>query len=266
MKIESGQVAVITGAASGIGLAMARAFGGRGLKLAMADVDEKRLAHEVETLRVAGIEAKAFACDVSLPAELEKLKDGTLAEFGRFDIVCNNAGVILPFSPLWEVSTSDWEWILDINLRGIFNGIRTFVPHLVQQGSGHIVNTASMAGVTMIPGNGAYNATKHAAVSLTETLAADLSEAGSAVGATVLCCGLVSTRIRESVLKRSAPAPINMEAIVNPIAKSFISLPPDDVADMVLDAIEKRRLYLFTNPGSEERIRNRIDRLLSDLH
>jgi NADP-dependent 3-hydroxy acid dehydrogenase YdfG len=179
--------------------------------------------------------------------------------------VCNNAGVVLPFGPLWQTAPDDWEWILDVNLRGVFNGIRAFVPLLVAQGSGHVVNTASMAGVSMVPGNGAYNATKHAVVSLSETLHADLHAAASPVGVTALCCGLVRTRIRESSRHRAtaAGAPVQVPDSALPPGGAN-HLDPLVVAQLVLEAIEQRRLYLFTNPGSEQRIRARMARLLDD--
>ena len=265
MQIKTGQVVVITGAASGIGLALAQLCAKRGLRVAMADVEESPLAQQADLLAAAGAEVLALNCDVRNRDAVERVRDAVVARFGRVDIVCNNAGVVLPFGPLWQTDPRDWEWILDVNLRGVFNGIRTFVPLLVEQGSGHIVNTASMAGVAIVPGNGAYNATKHAVVSLTETLDADLRIADSPVGATVLCCGLVRTRILEARRDRptAASAPVLVPNNALP-AGGGRHLDPNLVAQLILEAIEQQRLYLFTNPGSEQRIRARIDRLLGD--
>ncbi|WP_342244580.1 SDR family NAD(P)-dependent oxidoreductase [Pseudomonas sp. OTU5201] len=265
MEIKAGQVAVVTGAASGIGLALSEAFARRGVRVAMLDVEREALQRAAETL---GLEAETLplVCDVSDRDALEKARERVLERFGRVDILCNNAGVVVPFGPLWEIDVADWEWILGVNLRGVFNGLSVFTPLLVAQDSGYVVTTASMAGVSTIAGNAAYNATKHAAISLTETLDADLRAAGSQVGVTALCCGLVRTRIREAARNRPEQTgkPVQVPEAAER-ASGAGHLEPEEVAEQVMDAIQKRQLYLFTNPGSEARVRARIDRLLADL-
>lgn len=256
---------MVTAAASGIGLALSEAFARRGVRVAMLDVEQEALERVAETL---GLEAETLplVCDVSDRDALEKARERVLERFGRVDILSNNAGVVVPFGPLWEIDVADWEWILGVNLRGVFNGLSVFTPLLIAQDSGYVVTTASMAGVSTIAGNAAYNATKHAAISLTETLDADLRAAGSQVGVTALCCGLVRTRIREAARNRpdQTGKPVQVPEAAER-ASGAGHLEPEEVAEQVMDATQKRQLYLFTNPGSEARVRARIDRLLANL-
>ena len=181
MKLEAGQVAVVTGAASGIGRALVDAFAARGLAVVLADVEQGALDAAVEELTATGASALGARVDVRRPEDLENLAAKVQAEFGRVDVLCNNAGVIVPRAPVWEQSYADWQWIVDVNLHGVANGLRAFVPAMVAAGRGHVVNTASMAGLTTIPGggNGAYSATKHAVVGLSETLRLDLADGGA---------------------------------------------------------------------------------------
>jgi NADP-dependent 3-hydroxy acid dehydrogenase YdfG len=256
MQVASGQVAVITGAASGIGLAMARAFAARGLKLVLADIDRAGIDGAVTELGGAGAEVIGETVDVSRAEDMERLRDRALARFGRVDIVCNNAGIAATFRPIWEVAAADWERMVGINLWGVIHGVRLFVPLMVGQGAGHVVNTASMAGVMVVPSNGPYNATKHAVVSISETLRADLERAGHAgVGVTVICPGLVATNINKAV----------EGAEKKPVPAGAVVLEADDVARQVIAAIEADQLYVATNPGSLPPIRARVERLLSEV-
>jgi NAD(P)-dependent dehydrogenase (short-subunit alcohol dehydrogenase family) len=267
MKIREGQIAVVTGAASGIGFALADAFSQRGLRVALADVERPALDAAVAALADRGAPVVGVPCDVADPVQVENLRDRVIQEFGRVDLVCNNAGVVVPFGPMWERPVADWRWVIDVNLWGVVNGVVTFVPVLVAQGSGHVVNTASMAGVTTIPFNGLYNATKHAVVSLTETLAAELLARSTGVGATVLCPGLVSTRIGEAARNRpdrGAEAAARRDSDVLPAQQQAATLQADAVAAQTLRAIEDNRLYLFTHPNAADRIRQRADRVLAD--
>lgn len=271
MQLKAGQVAVVTGAASGIGFALAAAFAARGLHVAMADVDEAALEVARRRIRADGAQgtAAAFRCDVASGAEVERLRDDALARFGRVDILCNNAGVILPFRPIWEHGEADWDWLLGINLRGVINGIRAFLPLLVEQRSGHVLNTASMAGVSTIAFNGPYNASKHAVVALTETIAAEMAALDIPVGATALCTGLVATNIRRSASRSPGAAPQadrpGATEATAPAEAAGTAITAEEVAAMTLAAIEENRLHLFTNAGSAERIQARIDRLLASL-
>lgn len=252
MNIQEGNVAVITGAASGIGFALCKELAARSARLVMADINEELLQQSASEI---GGEDRVVArrCDVSLADDVAALRTCALDAFGRVDMIVNNAGVVLPFRPMWEHGDKDWDWLLRINLSGVINGIRAFVPGFVAQGSGHVVNTASMAGVTVIPFNGVYNASKHAVVSLTETLAAELAQRAPGVHATVVCPGLVPTGIGakgppNSTLSRKAIAP---EAVPHTIDVAL-------AAARIIAGVEADKVYVFTNPGARERIEARF--------
>lgn len=259
MKIESGQVAVVTGAASGIGLAICEALAVRGVRLVVADLAQDRLREAVERLgTTAGV--IACQCDVANVKEVEALRQTALDAFGQIDLVFNNAGVVLAFKPMWEHAAEDWDWLMGINLGGVINGIRTFVPDLVRQNSGHIINTASMAGVTILPFNGVYNASKHAVVSLTETLAAELAQRAPGVHATVVCPGIVPTRIKP----RGTPDPALSRENVASGAQNY-AISAEQAAGEILAGIETDQVYVFTNQGARERIEARFSEIRDAL-
>ena len=251
MRLEAGQVAVVTGGASGIGRAMAEAFAARGLTVVVADIEPSVLAGAVRDLTEAGATAVGVPVDVSDAAAVGGLSERVLRELGRVDVICNNAGVIAPRRPLWEHTVDDWRWTLDVNVLGVANGIRAFVPAMVEAGRGHVVNTASMAGLTTIPGggNGAYSASKHAVVGLSETLRVELDEVAPEVGVTVLCPGPVPSRIHESARNRptrladtgpvAAPAKTSSMTVLTPVA-------PAVVGEQVVRAVEQGRMYVVT--------------------
>ena len=261
-----GKVAVVTGAASGIGLALTRALLAQGAKVVMADI-------EVDALEAASVglgsdaEVLTMVCDVSDPVQVEALRDAAVARFGTVHVVVNNAGVSSA-GPVWTQSLEDWQWVLGVNLYGVVNGIRTFAPLLIEQGEGHIVNTASMAGLTLPPFMSTYNVSKHAVVTLSETLFADLALAGaSGVGVSVLCPGWVRTRIHEAARNRpGSPAPDvdGPTAGFGDFVGALIAdgLDPDDVADQVIDAILTRRFYILTHPDWMPMITGRVDRIV----
>lgn len=203
MKTLRGKVAVVTGAASGLGRAMALAFAREGMRVALADVDEANLAHTAQAARALGVEALAVRVDVAKGAEVDAFAARTVAVFDGVHVVCNNAGVS-PVGAAWENSVADWEWTLGVNLWGVIHGVRAFVPQLIAQGEGHVVNTASVAGLISPPGLGVYNVTKHAVVALSETLQHDLRLRGANVGVSVLCPAYVPTGIADS--ERSRPS------------------------------------------------------------
>lgn len=261
-----GKVAVVTGAASGIGLALTRALLAQGAKVVMADI-------EVDALEAASVglgsdaEVLTMVCDVSDPVQVEALRDAAVARFGTVHVVVNNAGVSSA-GPVWTQSLEDWQWVLGVNLYGVVNGIRTFAPLLIEQGEGHIVNTASMAGLTSPPFMSTYNVSKHAVVTLSETLFADLALAGaSGVGVSVLCPGWVRTRIHEAARNRpGSPTPDvdGPTAGFGDFVGALIAdgLDPDDVADQVIDAILTRRFYILTHPDWMPMITGRVDRIV----
>ena len=255
----AGKVAVVTGGASGIGLAMASRFRREGMSVALGDIEEAPLADAVERLRGEEGEGEVIgvATDVADLASVEALRDEAREVLGGVHVVCNNAGVATG-GLLWETTTADWEWILGVNLMGVVHGIQAFVPALVEQGEGHVVNTASMAGVTSPPFMGPYNATKHAVVTISETLYAELQlVAGGAVGVSVLCPGWVRTQIHLSDRNRpegsladaSDAGAVGEDGGARAVLEGLIEggLEPGDVAQLVVDGIRDEQFYLFTH-------------------
>ena len=194
MKELKGKVAAVTGAASGLGRSMALAFAAEGMDVALADVDQASLSTVEEEVRAKGVRAITLRVDVSQADQVDGFRDHVLARLGGAHLVCNNAGVS-PLGAVWENTPADWQWILGVNLWGVIHGVRSFTPQLIAQNEGHIVNTASVAGLISPPGSGAYNVTKHAVVTLSETLHHDLRDRNSAVGVSVLCPAYVPTGI-----------------------------------------------------------------------
>jgi NAD(P)-dependent dehydrogenase (short-subunit alcohol dehydrogenase family) len=273
MEELSGKVAVVTGAASGIGHALADRFAAEGMRVVLADVEREPLAVAATALSDAGADVLAVPTDVSNGDSVDALAAATLERFGAVHVVCNNAGVGAG-GLMWELTTADWEWVLGVNLWGVIHGIRAFVPHLVAQGEGHVVNTASMAGLTSPPVMGPYNASKHAVVTISETLYADLASQGlDGIGVSVVCPGWVNTRIGES--RRNRPADLATEGTDDPVedleAMSSVlgpvlasGLAPAQVADQVLDAIAARRFYVLTHPDWKPTIEHRVANILED--
>jgi NAD(P)-dependent dehydrogenase (short-subunit alcohol dehydrogenase family) len=254
MKDFAGKTAFITGGAGGIGLAMARAFGQRGMKVSIADVEAETCAKAVETLRLEGIIAIGSVCDVSNREALADAAAKTFAEFGRVHVLCNNAGVSRAGS-VESIASSDWDWVIGVNLRGLVHGLQLFLPHMKAHGEeGHIVNTASINGVAGAPLAGPYSTTKFAVVGLSEVLAAELQE--TAIGVSVLCPSWVKTRMLDNGRNRPDHfgGPIQLDADgANAernarYAKALESgLNPAHVAELVISAIEARRLFVFTH-------------------
>ena len=273
MKLEAGQVAVVTGAASGLGLALAKAFAARDVKVVLADVEQPPLADAVATIEASGGEVLGVPTDVRFRDQLDALADATLERFGRVDVVCNNAGVSSLGPRMWEIDKSNWDWVMAVNLDGVMNGIGAFVPHLVAQGAGHVVNTASMAAITSSPRQAAYTASKSAVVSLSEALAADLAGAGVDVGVTVICLGVVATNIHNA--GRNRPDGVSGghfdlagDALDELIAYSSTlsngMMDADVAAPIILDAIDGNRLYVAPN-GLAAPVRARFDRMIADI-
>jgi len=252
----SGKVAVVTGAASGIGLAMAEAFAGEGMKVVLADVDEAALEAARARLTEKGAEATSVPTDVSDAASVDALREATLSSFGAAHVICNNAGVG-GGGPAWEVPLATWQWVFGVNFWGVVHGIRSFVPVLVEQGEGHVVNTASAAGLLATPFMAPYTATKFAVVATSETLRLDLT--GRNVGVSVLCPMWVRTRIHES--DRNAPPEV-VAAQEEPAAdrataeafRGFIAglvesgMEPGDVAAQVVSAVKEDRFWVLPHP------------------
>jgi NAD(P)-dependent dehydrogenase (short-subunit alcohol dehydrogenase family) len=264
-------VAVITGGASGIGRAVARRAASEGMKVVIADIEEGALKEAESELTDQGADAIAVTTDVSDAASVRGLLDKALGQHGAVHLVHNNAGVG-GGGPIWEVPEQDWQWIMGVNLWGVVHGVATFVPLLIEQGEGHVVNTASIAGLITAPFLGPYNATKQAVVAISETLYKDLQTAGvSGVGVSVLCPGFVRTRIADSGRNRPDWAPGRTDwgsgreaeggddahAVVQGLVDSGI--PAEVVAEQVLDAVRADTFYILTHPDLGASIQTRFE-------
>jgi NAD(P)-dependent dehydrogenase (short-subunit alcohol dehydrogenase family) len=237
----------------------------------LADVERDALDRAVGEISDAGGTAIGALVDVRFADDLQRLAERMRAEFGRVDVLCNNAGVVTPRAPVWEQTDADWKWIVNVNLHGVANGIRAFVPGMVAAGRGHVVNTASMAGLSTIPGggNGAYSATKHAVVGLSETLRLELSLVAANIGVTVLCPGPVPSRIHDAARNRppEVAAAERIESLP-PGTQSWMTLTPvpaDDVAAQVLAAVEDGREYVLTHADILPLAQARAEHLLKQL-
>lgn len=260
METFKDRVAVVTGAASGIGRALARAFAREGARVALADVDEAGMAETAETITKDGGKAIAVKTDVSALDQVQALADRAWAAFGAVHILCNNAGVSV-YGGLETASYRDWQWVIGVNLWGVIHGLLAFVPRMIaQRQEGHIVNTASMAGLVATQGLGVYNTTKYAVVGLSETLAKDLRLYN--IGVSVLCPIGVATRIRES--ERNRPDALRNpsgQAKREPVQLMGRTLTPEEVADQVIAAIRRNQLYIITHAEGLEPLRRRFQRL-----
>lgn len=266
MEDLRGKVAVITGGASGIGRAVADRAAAEGMKIVLGDIEEGPLKEAVDDLTSKGAEALGVVTDVSDAASVRALRDRTLDRFGTLHLVHNNAGIGLG-GPIWEVSEEDWRWILGVNLWGVVHGVATFVPVLIEQGEGHVVNTASIAGLIAAPFLGPYNATKQAVVAISETLFKDLQAVGAPIGVSVLCPGFVQTRIAESdrnrpawAPDREAPGATELRGAVQSMVEGGIA--PAIVADRVIDAVRTNTFYILTHPELDAAITTRFDDIL----
>src|SRR6266849_10783346 len=270
MKMLEGKVAAVTGAASGLGRAMALAFAGEGMQVALADVDEPGLKSALNEVQSRGVRAFAMRVDVSKAAEVDGFARRSVEELGAIHVVCNNAGVS-PLGAVWENTLADWQWILGVNLWGVIHGVRAFVPRLLAQGEGHVVNTASVAGLISPPGSGAYNVTKHAVVALSETLHHDLRSRGSAVGVSVLCPAYVPTGIADSERNRPGEFPSSVKSKETLAKEAMLKkavasgrLSADDVARAVVAAVKQNRFYILTHPRIKGAIRARMEDILEE--
>jgi len=240
MKIEAGQVAVVTGGASGIGLALARAFAARDMKLMIGDIEESALALAADSLRVDGVEVATHRVDVADEQAVEEFAAATYSAFGATHVVCNNAGVVTrhdSWGPL-----EDWKWVLGVDLWGVIHGVHSFVPRMLEAGlPGHVVNTASVAGLLGFPGIASYTAAKHAVVGLSTSMHHEL--AATSLGVSVLCPGLVATNIVNSERNRPGSDPDHND---NPsYAMTGEALPADVVADQVVAAVQTDQFWVL---------------------
>jgi NAD(P)-dependent dehydrogenase (short-subunit alcohol dehydrogenase family) len=257
MELKAGKVAVVTGAASGIGLALAQRFARSGLDVVLADIEETALGAAAESVERFGVKSLAVRTDVSDEDAVRALAAAAVERFGSIHVVCNNAGVESMADP-WFGPVTSWQWVMGVNLWGVIHGIRAFLPILAQQGEGHIVNTASMAG--LIPGASApYDAAKHAVVAISEDLYKAASTMRIDVGVSVLCPGIVTTRLLDAdrnwpaSLGQAPPAAASYAAIEPHVRRAVeAGMAPAAVADLVAEAVASRRFWILTHPDFME--------------
>jgi len=270
MRDFAGKTAFVTGGASGIGLALGRAFARAGMNVMLADIETQALQAAVKSLQAISPDVRGTVCDVADAESVERAAQAAFDAFGRVHVVCNNAGVAAG-GGIDHISLDNWRWVIDVNLMGVLHGIKSFLPHIRAHGEGgHIVNTASMAGMQTELGFSPYGASKFAVVAMSEGLCHQLKPLG--VGVSVLCPHFVRTGIGESGRNRpvrygpsqpldpASPA----AAMVAEIARLIdAGLEPDAVAARVLDAIRDDELYIFTHPGMRADVEGRFDAILA---
>jgi NAD(P)-dependent dehydrogenase (short-subunit alcohol dehydrogenase family) len=262
-----GKVAVVTGAASGIGRALAERFASEGMRLVLADIERPALDAAARELTRQGAIVLAQHCDVSDAADVDAVAEAAYARFGAVHILCNNAGVGGAGAPVWMQTADTWRWVLSVNLMGVIHGIRSFVPRMLAGGeAGHVINTASVAGLVTGPLISPYYAAKHAVVAVSESLYFDLQIVKSAIGVSVLCPAFVKTRIGQSA--RNRPATGDYGASSAELTSKLQSLidagtPPADIADQVVDAIKRGQFWILTHPEMDARIIDRHERMLA---
>lgn len=270
MKEVAGKVAFITGGASGIGLAIARSLAGAGMKIAIADIQQDALAAAQEEFDKSNFEVITIKTDVGNRNDMENAANKTEEVFGKVHVVCNNAGVVVGGS-IDQMSYTDWDWVMNVNLQGVINGVQTFVERIRKHGEGgHIVNTASVAGQFAVPGLSIYNTTKYAVVGLSETMRVDLAPHN--IGVSVLCPGVVNTNIGDS--ERNRPRELKSDRQSEPLFTDVKlgdqerqaefeqifqgALDPAVVGDMVLAGIQNDDLYIFPHPELRTQVENRM--------
>lgn len=274
MNHWQGRTAVITGAASGFGLEASRIAAQRGMNIVMADVQADALDKAAAEIASLGAQVLPFRLDVAKAAEVEALGEATFARFGAPHFLFNNAGVGAG-GLIWEHSAADWEWVIGVNVMGVAHGVRVFVPRMLEAAradpgyEGHIVNTASMAGLLNPPNMGVYNVSKHAVVSLSETLYQDLSLVTDQVTASVLCPYFVATGIHQSHRNRPGDVPAGKPTRSQRVAQAMISkavesgkVSAPQVAALVFDALRERRFYIYSHPKALGAVQTRLEDIM----
>ena len=265
MRELAGKVAVVTGGASGIGRGLAARFAADGMQVVIADVESAALEQTAAELGVVGVQT-----DVADAASVQALADQVFDRFGTVHVLCNNAGVG-GGGQIADLTLADWKWVLDVNLWGVIHGLQSFLPRLLANADGgHVVNTASMAGLFASAGMGPYNATKFAVVAISETLSKELQAAGSSVGVSVLCPGFVRTNIFDSQRNRpealrNATKAVGDARARNDVLKQFLetAMDPADVALQVRDAIVEDRFWITTHPEFFNAVTQRADDIVT---
>ena len=269
MKDLTGKTAVVTGGASGIGFGIARALAGAGMRVAIADVEDAALERARASLASSGGDVLAVRADVTDRGVLAAAADEVEEAFGKVHVLCNNAGVLVGGS-IDEMAYADWDWVLAVNVRGVINGVQTFLPRIAGHGEGgHIVNTASLAGMSTARGMSVYTTSKYAVVGLTEALRADLADSG--IGVSVLCPGVVDTNIFDSGRNRPDAMRSETDTDVYPMVRHLpeedraarmervlsTALDPAAVGEIVLHGIRRNETFIFTHPNIESMVETR---------
>ena len=276
MREFAGKTAVVTGAASGMGLAFARRFAAEGMNVVLADIEQDALEAQVQRLQQEERSVLGVTVNTMRRETLERLRDETIERFGNVHILCNNAGVAGRDDALgvagghtatWEIPDNTWEWIMGVNFWGVLYGIQVFVPHMLEHGEeGHIVNTASLA--ALIPSGSAYAVSKHAVLTLTEGLYQQFEQLGANLSASVLCPGLVNTSILQA--ERNRPEEMGDKLIEIPDEEAAMlegmfaqATDPADVAELVFEAIVEQRCYILPHPELDDIVRGRVEHVLA---
>lgn len=265
LETVRGRVAVVTGAGSGIGRGLAERFAKEGMSVVLADIEQEALEQTSAILSEAGHQVVSVVTDVSSYDDLERLAEKAYASFGAVHLLCNNAGVVKS-APAWELTDDDWRWIVDVNLWGVVNGVRAFLPRMLAQGDkAHVVNTASVVGILPMVNKAAYAAAKAGVVAVSEALQVDLDAEGAEIGVSVLMPGFIPTRITES--ERNRPANLQSGAprkSPSSIGGLEATMEADDVAGLVLDAALRGRFWVLTHKEYEPLIRERAQAVGTD--
>jgi NAD(P)-dependent dehydrogenase (short-subunit alcohol dehydrogenase family) len=272
MQTFEGKVAVVTGGASGLGLAMASRFADAGMNIVIGDIEAEPLAMAEAAIAAKGVKVLPLRTDVAKAEELEALAESAYKQFGAVHVLCNNAGVGGSQGPMWELSQADWEWTIDVDLWSVAHGVRSFVPRMIESGEeAHIVNTASIAGMVSGAVGGPYTVAKFGVVALSEQLHFELGRAEHNIGVSVLCPGFVNTGIYDSGRNRQAEYG---DAGVTPAAPSPIRaaleerrqtmMQPADISELVFEAIRDRELYIIPagSDALEQSMRTRFENIV----
>ena len=268
MKEFKGKTAVVTGAASGIGYALAKRFAQEKMNVVLADIEQDALDAAVTKISNLGVEAVGIAVDVMDKNSVQSLTKQSIDAFGNIHILCNNAGVAPPAidEAIWDHDMSDWDWVMGVNFYGVLYGIQSFLPHMIEhQEEGHVLNTVSMAGILGLEGS--YGVSKFAALSLSEGLFQSLKKINSKIGTSVLCPGFVATNIIDS--QRNRPEHLASDKKSNFLLKQLASSvlkrgkKPDEIATRAIEAIQANNFYILPHPVYDERVKDRYERILA---
>lgn len=276
MKELNNKIAVVTGAASGIGRAIVERCVREGMKVVLSDIEEEALLRAEKELKANGADVLTVVTDVSKEEDMRILAEKTIESYGAIHLLFNNAGVDAGTgSLLWENARADWQWVVNVNVWGLLNAIEVFVPIMLKQKTeGYIVNTASITGLLSGPGNGIYSASKHAVICLSETLYQELRLVGSNIGVSAVCPGFVRTRIMDA--ERNRPAELfnshgnetlapGRKAIVEMARNAVLNgILPEEVANQAFEGIKKGQLYIITEPKFKPAIKQQMENVINE--